>query len=663
MVFWMAAAVAANAAASWYGPVRVAFDSRFEGNPYDFESNDVRVSLKKGGQETSRLAYFEDGKWVCNVLVSSPGEYQASLVRNGQPVAGTVKSVSVPASLKSSLAFVKVSRQDGTRFELDSGQPFFPLGTNLAWTNNEVPDLPAAMKRMAQAGMNWARVWACHWDGKNPYWPSDSAIKLRIGEELWPPALEKWDSVVSAAEKTGVRVQFVLFHHGQVSSTVNPNWGEHPWYVRNGGFLQRAADFFTDDRAKRLAKQWLRYAVARWGHSPSIFAWELFNEVEWSDLALSGRWDLVSTWHREMSEYLRGIDPYRHLIATSSHMGHPDLWKPMDFYNPHGYPPNVRGMVAGAVVPKDKPFFFGEFGGDGPPGEGERLIVRDGVWSGILSGHSGAAMYWYWDRMDRYGLFDEYERASKVLNQTRFAYRTDLKPLATTVRTDRRGALSIGFGRGWEKSEKFDFSLPGEATPAHLGKASSYLQSLNGPHQDMGGQPFRFILDAPAGGKVRATFSELSATGAAIQILVNGNLAAMRKYAAEPGRRPTLEPLEATFERGRSVIEIRSVGPDWIKLRSLEFEGVGPAAQAMAIGSKDFALVRLDAVPGSQLPIRVSLERLGLADGAYAARETDLATGAQRALTLRVQGGRFVEPFLLERRDVVLSLEGGRARR
>ena len=39
------------------------------------------------------------------------------------------------------------------------------------------------------------------------------------------------------------------------------------------------SDFFTDVRAKADYKNRLRYLVARYGYSTSVFAWEFFNEV------------------------------------------------------------------------------------------------------------------------------------------------------------------------------------------------------------------------------------------------------------------------------------------------------------------------------------------------------------------------------------------------
>ena len=47
-------------------------------------------------------------------------------------------------------------------------------------------------------------------------------------------------------------------------------------------FVNFCVDFFTDERAKADYKNRLRYLVARYGYSTSVFAWEFFNEVCYS---------------------------------------------------------------------------------------------------------------------------------------------------------------------------------------------------------------------------------------------------------------------------------------------------------------------------------------------------------------------------------------------
>ncbi|MCZ0212168.1 hypothetical protein OZK63_43170, partial [Streptomyces sp. UMAF16] len=68
-----------------------------------------------------------------------------------------------------------------------------------------------------------------------------------------------------------------LNHHGQVSTTVNPEWNNNPYNIANGGPCNNTWDFFSNSTAKNLFKNRMRYIIARYGYSNTIMSWELFN--------------------------------------------------------------------------------------------------------------------------------------------------------------------------------------------------------------------------------------------------------------------------------------------------------------------------------------------------------------------------------------------------
>jgi hypothetical protein len=220
--------------------------------------------------------------------------------------------------------------------------------------------------------------------------------------------------MVDACERADVALQVVLLHHGAFSTAVNPNWAGHPWNVERGGFLRDPADFFSNGEARRRVKMWLRHAVARFSHSPSIMAWELFNEVEWTDAGLRGRWAEIAAWHADMARYLRSIDPYRHLVTTSATLAHPALWEEMDYLQPHLYAFDVAAALRRAPLPAGKPVFFGEFGDRAAPSSGAGEVLRDGLYAGILEDHAGSPMFWYWDLVEKHGLYGELRIAAEV---------------------------------------------------------------------------------------------------------------------------------------------------------------------------------------------------------------------------------------------------------
>ena len=77
-------------------------------------------------------------------------------------------------------------------------------------------------------------------------------------------------------------------------------------------------------------------------------AWELFNEVQFTQAAQNGQWSIVGAWHDEMALFIRAQDPYAHLITTSSEVGQP-IWNQMDYYQHHDYPSDYITALADPV--------------------------------------------------------------------------------------------------------------------------------------------------------------------------------------------------------------------------------------------------------------------------------------------------------------------------
>ncbi|MFQ3587100.1 MAG: cellulase family glycosylhydrolase [Fimbriimonadaceae bacterium] len=634
----------------WYGPVAATFDVSFPGNPYDAGENDVRVRFE-GPREETRVAFYDEGRWNAILLTRHPGVYRARLIRNGRATPHPTQEVRVSAEQRLRDGFVRVA-PDRRRFVFDSGRAYFPLGYNVSWPNREVPSIPDEFEQMRRHGANWARVWASHWGGYNPFW-HDSGPPVELGR-MSPEVLRRWDELVAAAERTGVSFQFVLFHHGPLSTRVNPNWSSHPWNVANGGFLGNPADFFTDPKAKSLTRNWLRLAVARWGHSPAIMAWELFNEVEWVDARYDGRWADIHSWHREMAQYLRRLDPTGRLITTSSTMEEPELWSAMDFYQPHTYPSSVLAAILGQTLPRDKPLFFGEFGPSQFVPARERYVVRDGIWAGILGGHAGAAQYWYWDRVAELGLRDEYRIAADFLTKTRLPDRGSARPADVRVDLVRGGVLELRPGLGWGKTTKFVFDLPGDADPRQVGRLSSYLQSETGGNRGLFAEPLVLRFRAARPGKIRIELGTVARAGAELVVDVNGREAFRRAWPPAATDRQAGAGPELDFPAGDVEVRLRNPGPDWVAIDKIAVDGLAPAVTGFGIGDREFLAVRLTRTAGIDGPQSVGLARTGLADGNYTVSVTDLDTGRETRSTATVRRGELARPMRVVPRDAVV---------
>jgi hypothetical protein len=632
----------------WYGPATVTFNAPISGNPYSPAENDARVTFSKPGKKLERMAFFSKGKWHAILSAPEKGEYAAELTVNGTPIEKQKIKLEKPGNPD----FVRL---DGTRFKLQTGGPYIPLGHNFGWEAGG-HSYPSQLADMAKAGLNWSRIWACSWDGKNPYIPRESTTKIAIGT-MWEPALDRWDEITRATEKYGIKYQFVLFHHGMYSSTTDSNWKEHPWNKANGGFLARPNDFFTDPKAKELSKNWLRYAVARYSHSTSIMAWELFNEVQWVDeTKVPGGWAVIASWHREMTRYLRSIDPYHHMVTTSSEVD-PAVYEPVDFEQPHTYPPSVFGAIVGTVPPKDKPLFFGEFGGTNFSGpikpEEEQLVVRDGFWGGLLGLHSGPGQYWFWDRAYTAKLYDEYARLSKWLAQTGFAEHREAVRTAIEVTGPAKTDLVVRPGRGWSKTDKLTFNLPEDAGSGALPELSGYIQGAKGANRSMMPGSVKFRFDASQPGTAVIKVGEIARQGAAIAVTLNGNPAYAKEWVPGERNRRVDEEIKVAYPAGPVEIAIDNTAADWFTLDRVSIPGIAPGVAATAIGTSRYALARL--VWNSPSGATDELKIAGLADGNYELRQLDHASGKVKSGRVRVTEGK-ITPYQSVGKDEGLAL-------
>jgi hypothetical protein len=221
------------------------------------------------------------------------------------------------------------------------------------------------------------------------------------------------DEIMHDAGKKGVYIMLTLDYHGIFKPKLdrwgsNDEWRRNPYNVDNGGPCNSPEDFFTNPEAKKIYKKRLRYLVARWGYSTNLACWEFWNEIdnvmEWQNVPA----EAIVSWHREMADYLRGIDPYGHLISTSvSHREMPGLWKieNIDFSQHHEYGPtkNIKNSILKYVEAFNKPDIVGEYalGWKGPgkdyPVELYEGEMHDGMWRGLFSPSPVLPLSWWWE--------------------------------------------------------------------------------------------------------------------------------------------------------------------------------------------------------------------------------------------------------------------------
>ncbi len=177
------------------------------------------------------------------------------------------------------------------------------------------------------------------------------------------------------------------------------------------------------------AKKFMRYAVARWGYSTSVAAWEYWNEMD------PGK--PTDRFYAEVGNYLAKTDIYNHLRTTSTwapsarDCRHPQL----DIAQEHHYmrpddddfKDEVESIIRQTRFLRDnaprKPALIGEFGLADPKWglseymkqDTEGVHFHNCLWASALAGSSGTAMFWWWDQLDRQDAYRHYKPLATFL--------------------------------------------------------------------------------------------------------------------------------------------------------------------------------------------------------------------------------------------------------
>lgn len=398
-----------------------------------FFFQDYERTLRPDGGEDRTAA--GPPEWRFRFTPTRPGQWHWRWRRTtaaGETLGDWQPFVAGPSRDPERHGFVRRSPDDPRYLAFDDGTPFVPVGENLAWADfRRTRAYEDWIPKLAASGANYIRLWMPSWDMGLVYAPSTL--------EDWTARLDRaWqlDRVIELAEAHGLYVMLSVQNHGpfDLAGFFGSGWEANLYNAENGGPLEDPSQFYADPYAREIFRRYLRYVVARWGHSPNVFCWELWNEV---DLAEQPEpLDATVAWHREMAQWLRALDPNQHLVTTSTSdelmtlaawLGNADLatfplvfdpvWAlpEIDFVQLHSYQigglslqvPVARTLhqLLGRMAAYDKPVLLAEAGvdfrgvsetlGADPGGDG----FHDVVWAGLFAGGIGSGMSWWWDQI------------------------------------------------------------------------------------------------------------------------------------------------------------------------------------------------------------------------------------------------------------------------
>ena len=375
-----------------------------------------------GGEVLTRAG---EGRFAVRFAGREVGAHRYEVVQRtaaGTQQLGSGRFTVVPSKRT---GYVRIDANSHRYFKLDSGHPYFAIGENMCWPiYGGTEDYDEWLPKLASHGGNYIRlVLSGEWNLL-----ALEHLPLEAGDEAWVGRYDQvaaWrvDYILDLANQLGVKAMVDVEPSHSLYVGDYGSWESSSYNAENGGPREQPWEFWTDADAKRLFKRRLRYLVARYGYQSSVLSWELFSEAEgaaWGKIGYSP--EVVAAWYQEMAQYLRGLDPWGHLITASSARkeGEPlvDALAEMDYVQSHAYGTHdVAGMISGYCRQKTeaygKPHYVGEFGtdteGEGNLSDPEGINLHNGLWSSMLSRSAGTAMIWwhdwYVDGQDLYDVF------------------------------------------------------------------------------------------------------------------------------------------------------------------------------------------------------------------------------------------------------------------
>jgi hypothetical protein len=594
------------------------------------------------GERRAYPAFFDGGlTWRVRVRAVAAGHYRLDGLEERTEWEGASRPVAFTGETERThtgppaVPAVELDPRDPTAFRTADGRPFLPVGLNVAWSESDA-SFAHAFAQLAAAGGNWVRVWVVSWGETDPTWRREGTPSPAAGE-LDLEIARRWDRLIALAERHGLRVQIVLQQHGQYSTVVNPSWPAHPWNHANGGFLARPEDFFTDATARRHTRTKLRSFAARHGHSPAVMAWELFNEVHFTDAwKLARRTGDVVRWHEEMAAWMRRCDPHGHLVTTSAEDLASPLWRAMDFYQPHLYAVNGLAHVRrfpGLGLPAAKPVFLGEVGDDHqrfPSAEDKAsgAGLMPPVWASLFVDGALPAQTWHWYRLVDTPRWPEFVAWARFVAATRLAERHGaLREFLPAVRTPATVPRRLIPGFHWAARSPLTLDLAAARRPvAELADVPEYFvppkrQLLADGHPDR----LTLRLDRERAGTLSVTLNDIGVRGGRLVARLDGRKVFERRWPAyRPATPGQLRPDRFTLDvpAGRHELELRNEGRDSFRLREIDLDETEPAIAALGRRGPDCVLLYLwhrtevmAAQPGTQL--RGELVVPGLAAGRW----------------------------------------------
>ena len=162
-------------------------------------------------------------------------------------------------------------------FITEHGEPWTPIGQNdaISW-----PELDGLFRRrdlgaverhlrwLKAHGVTCLRLMLEYAQGRHRY------IEKPVGR-FAPNMVRLWDDLFALCEKVGLHLLLTPVD----TFFMWTQWKHHPYNAKNGGPCASRRRWLTCPETRGAIKARLAFASDRWGGSPALFAWDIWNEI------------------------------------------------------------------------------------------------------------------------------------------------------------------------------------------------------------------------------------------------------------------------------------------------------------------------------------------------------------------------------------------------
>jgi hypothetical protein len=313
-------------------------------------------------------------------------------------------------------------------FVTDTGETWTPIGHNdaVCWPElaplfhrRDLPAVEAHLRWLKSQGVTCLRIMLEYCQGNHRYFERPAGVFV-------PSMVQLWDDLFMLLERVGLHVLLTPFD----TFFMWIRWSRHPYNKTRGGPCADRREWLICPELRAAMKARLQFVSDRWGGSPALFAWDIFNEMHPANALDDAAHftpfiDDVSTWLRDyerrrhgrahlQTASIFGPELLNHPLAVDPIFRHPAL----DFANTHLYetgtiddPPDtvIPALAVGRLIREallhtsdGRPVFDSEHGPihrfrdkrQSLPIAFDEEYFRHMQWAHLASGGAGGGMRW-----------------------------------------------------------------------------------------------------------------------------------------------------------------------------------------------------------------------------------------------------------------------------